>query len=104
MDPTAKTGDGAGTGKSHLLIGLGQAAVAARYRGRYLAAADLVESSYRSVADNSHTATTVTVPTRPGRRLLAEASAWPLVRVARIPVRRPKGEEEGKADCARGLW
>ena len=43
----------AGTGKSHLLVGLGQAAVAAGYRVRYFAAADLVETLYRGLADNS---------------------------------------------------
>lgn len=43
----------AGTGKSHLLIGLGQAAVAAGYRVRYFGAADLVETLYRGLADNS---------------------------------------------------
>ena len=34
----------AGTGKSHLLIGLGHAAVAAGHRVRYFTAADLVET------------------------------------------------------------
>lgn len=43
----------AGTGKSHLLVGLGHAAVAAGYRVRYFAAADLVETLYRGLADNS---------------------------------------------------
>jgi DNA replication protein DnaC len=43
----------AGTGKSHLLIGLGHAAVAAGYRVRYFVAADLVETLYRGLADNS---------------------------------------------------
>jgi DNA replication protein DnaC len=43
----------AGTGKSHLLVGLGHAAVAAGYKVRYLTAADLVEQLYRGVADNS---------------------------------------------------
>ncbi len=43
----------AGTGKSHLLIGLGHAAVAAGYRVRYFGAADLVETLYRGLADNS---------------------------------------------------
>ncbi len=43
----------AGTGKSHLLVGLGHAAVAAGYRVRYLTAADLVETLYRGLADNS---------------------------------------------------
>lgn len=43
----------AGTGKSHLLIALGRAAVEAGYRVRYFAAADLVEQLYRGLADNS---------------------------------------------------
>lgn len=43
----------AGTGKSHLLVGLGHAAVQAGYRVRYLPAAELVEALYRGMADNS---------------------------------------------------
>ncbi len=43
----------AGTGKSHLLVSLGHAAVAVGYRVRYFAAADLVESLYGGLADNS---------------------------------------------------
>ena len=43
----------AGTGKSHLLIGLGLAAVEAGRRVRYVTAADLVETLYRGLADNS---------------------------------------------------
>ena len=43
----------AGTGKSHLLIGLGHAAVTAGYRVRYLPAAELIEQLYRGLADNS---------------------------------------------------
>ena len=43
----------AGTGKSHLLIACGQAAVNAGMRVRYFAAADLVETLYRGMADNS---------------------------------------------------
>lgn len=42
-----------GTGKSHLLIGLGEAAVRAGKRVRYFAAAALVETLYRGLADNS---------------------------------------------------
>jgi DNA replication protein DnaC len=42
-----------GTGKSHLLIGCGQRAVAAGLRVRYFVAADLVETLYRGLADNS---------------------------------------------------
>jgi DNA replication protein DnaC len=43
----------AGTGKSHLLVGLGHAAVHAGLRVRYFAASDLVETLYRGLADNS---------------------------------------------------
>ncbi|WP_304650389.1 ATP-binding protein [Nostocoides sp. F2B08] len=43
----------AGAGKSHTLIALGHAAVAAGHRVRYLTAADLVETLYRGLADNT---------------------------------------------------
>jgi DNA replication protein DnaC len=43
----------AGTGKSHLLVALGIAAVQAGHRVRYYTAADLVETLYRGLADNS---------------------------------------------------
>jgi DNA replication protein DnaC len=43
----------AGTGKSHLLTALGIAAVAAGHRVRYFTAADLAETLYRGLADNS---------------------------------------------------
>ncbi len=43
----------AGTGKSHLLVGIGHAAVDAGFRVRYLPAAELVETLYRGMADNS---------------------------------------------------
>jgi DNA replication protein DnaC len=43
----------AGTGKSHTLIALGVAAVQAGHRVRYLTAAELVETLYRGLADNS---------------------------------------------------
>jgi DNA replication protein DnaC len=43
----------AGTGKSHLLLALGHAAVTEGLRVRYFAAADLVEALYRGLADNS---------------------------------------------------
>jgi DNA replication protein DnaC len=43
----------AGTGKSHTLIALGVAAVQAGHRVRYFTAADLVETLYRGLADNS---------------------------------------------------
>lgn len=43
----------AGTGKSHLLVALGHAAVSAGRRVRYFSAAELVESLYRGMADNS---------------------------------------------------
>jgi DNA replication protein DnaC len=43
----------AGTGKSHLLVAVGVAAVQAGHRVRYFTAADLVETLYRGLADNS---------------------------------------------------
>jgi DNA replication protein DnaC len=43
----------AGTGKSHLLVALGHAAVTAGRRVRYFTAAELVETLYRGMADNS---------------------------------------------------
>ena len=43
----------AGTGKSHLLVALGHAAVAKGLRVRYFSAIDLVEQLYRGRADNS---------------------------------------------------
>jgi hypothetical protein len=42
-----------GTGKSHLLVALGHAAVDAGHRVRYFSAAELVETLYRGLADNS---------------------------------------------------
>jgi DNA replication protein DnaC len=43
----------AGTGKSHVLVALGIAAVEAGHRVQYFTAADLVETLYRGLADNS---------------------------------------------------
>src|SRR5580692_8449540 len=43
----------AGTGKSHVLVSLGVAAVEAGHKVRYFTAADLVETLYRALADNS---------------------------------------------------
>ncbi len=43
----------AGTGKSHLLIGVAHAALEAGLRVRYFTAADLVETLYRRLAGNS---------------------------------------------------
>lgn len=43
----------AGTGKSHLLVALGVAAVAAGHKVRYFTAAELVETLFRGLADNS---------------------------------------------------
>jgi DNA replication protein DnaC len=43
----------AGTGKSHMLVALGIAAVQAGHRVRYFTPADLVETLYRGLADNS---------------------------------------------------
>ncbi len=42
-----------GTGKSHTLIALGHAAVTAGMKVKYGAAADLIETLYRGLADNS---------------------------------------------------
>ena len=42
-----------GTGKSHLLLGCGQRAVATGLRVRYVVAAELVETLYRGLADNT---------------------------------------------------
>jgi DNA replication protein DnaC len=43
----------AGTGKSHLLVALGHAAIEVGYKVRYFTAVDLVETLYRGYADNS---------------------------------------------------
>jgi DNA replication protein DnaC len=43
----------AGTGKSHTLIALGHAAVETGLKVRYFTAAELVETLYRGLADNS---------------------------------------------------
>ena len=43
----------AGTGKSHLLLGCGHRAVEQGLRARYFVAADLVETLYRGLADNT---------------------------------------------------
>ncbi|WP_433206457.1 IS21-like element helper ATPase IstB [Nocardia sp. CA-107356] len=42
-----------GTGKSHTLIGLGHAAVTAGLKVRYFTAADLIDTLYRGLADNT---------------------------------------------------
>jgi hypothetical protein len=42
-----------GTGKSHVLIGVGHAAVHAGHKVRYFTAADLVDTLYRGLADNT---------------------------------------------------
>lgn len=43
----------AGTGKSHLLVALGHAAVDTGKRAHYFTAAELIETLYRGLADNS---------------------------------------------------
>ena len=43
----------AGSGKSHLLLAIGSAAVEAGHRVRYYTAAELIDSLYRGLADNS---------------------------------------------------
>lgn len=42
-----------GTGKSHLLIGCGHTAVTAGFKVRYFTAADIIETLYRGLADNT---------------------------------------------------
>jgi DNA replication protein DnaC len=42
-----------GTGKNHVLIALGHAAVHAGHKVRYFTAADLVDTLYRGLADNT---------------------------------------------------
>ena len=42
-----------GTGKSHVLVSLGVAAVQAGHKVRYFTAADLADAPYRGLADNS---------------------------------------------------
>jgi DNA replication protein DnaC len=42
-----------GTGKSHVLIGLGHAAIDAGHKVRYFTAADLIDTLYRGLADNT---------------------------------------------------
>jgi DNA replication protein DnaC len=42
-----------GTGKSHTLIGLGYAAIQAGHKVRYFTAADLIDTLYRGLADNT---------------------------------------------------
>jgi DNA replication protein DnaC len=43
----------AGTGKTHMLIALGHAAISAGHRVRYFTAIDLIEHCYRATADNT---------------------------------------------------
>ena len=43
----------AGTGKSHVLVSLGISAVHAGHKVRYSTAADLADTLYRGLADNS---------------------------------------------------
>jgi DNA replication protein DnaC len=43
----------AGTGKSHILVALGHAAVGAGHKVRYFTAAELVKTPWRGMADNS---------------------------------------------------
>ena len=42
-----------GTGKSHVLIALGHAAIAAGHKVRYFTAADLIDTLYRGLANNT---------------------------------------------------
>ena len=55
MDPRRRepgAGRTRGTGKSHVLVALGHAAVDAGHRVRYFSAAELVDTLYRGLADN----------------------------------------------------
>ena len=69
----------AGTGKSHLLVALGHAAIAHGHRVRYFTAADLVETLYRGLADNSvgKTIDSRFIAAAYERRSLGVASHWP---------------------------
>jgi DNA replication protein DnaC len=55
----------AGTGKSHVLVSLGVAAVRAGRKVRYFTAADLADAFYRGLADNSVGKVIEPAPQRP---------------------------------------
>ena len=80
----------AGTGKSHLLLALGHAAVDAGHRVRYFTAAELVETLYRGLADNSvGTRHRHPAPQRPDHRRRARLrAAGRHRRPTAVPVRR----------------
>ncbi len=67
----------AGTGKSHLLVALGVAAVNTGHRVRYFTAADLVENLYRGLADNS-VGRTIETLLRNDRLIIDEVGFAPL--------------------------
>ena len=85
----------AGTGKSHTLIALGIAAVEHGHRVRYFTAADLVETLYRGLADNSrregHRHPAAQRPD-PGRRARLRTPGRHR-RAAAVPVRRGRLRE-----------
>jgi DNA replication protein DnaC len=79
----------AGTGKSHMLIALGVAAVQAGHRVRYFTASELVEALYRGLADNSVGRVIDPAARRPGHRRRARLRpAGRHRRPAAVPVRR----------------
>lgn len=67
----------AGTGKSHLLVAPGVAAVHAGHRVRYFTAAELVETLYRGLADNSVGQLLFRFAAAYERRSLGIGSHWP---------------------------
>jgi DNA replication protein DnaC len=67
----------AGTGKSHTLIALGHAAVAAGHKVKYVTAADLIETLYRGLADNT-VGKTIENPLRHDLLLVDEVGFAPL--------------------------
>ena len=83
----------AGTGKSHTLIALGHAAVAAGHKVKYVTAADLIETLYRGLADNT-VGKTIEALLRHDLLLVDEVGFAPASRSARRPPRPP-------SSCAR---
>jgi DNA replication protein DnaC len=78
----------AGTGKSHVLVALGHAAVEAGHRVRYFSAAELVDTLYRGLADNSVGRVIETI-------LRAEYIIVDLCRPRAYPDSRHRGELRG---------
>ena len=76
----------AGTGKSHTLIALGVAAVQAGHRVRYFTAADLVDTLYRGLADNSVGRVIETLLRADLVIIDAGTTTWPLTRAGACPT------------------